>query len=401
MIQRENLDKVFELFEPLISNLIGKNKEGRAIGLLGLVLQAPQVHIPALEKLAFIYRLMDQKGNLELALRVLLKEFREKGLKEKRLNVLKELRELRPSDQEIEKEYSLLRKEYGVFDQLDIEDKVALLSSQDQEVISQNLKRVDECVREGKIRSARQILENLQILYPSERQIARRIALVDEIPPEVAVEEAPPFVEIPAARGRGPVIPENVETDEVVFKGKTKDFFDLNLPIAEEKMAMDAAFDEQVKDKAESVGKELKEIAAQFQKAPEEKDDKISSEARYNLGIALLEQEMYEDAIQELRLAAKDPDRAADCLGMVSHCYRRLAKPQEAVKWIRQAIQLSRQGSPQFFALKYDMASLYEEMKDWPKALSLYQEVLAWDSTYKNTSQKVEALKKSSRDSRS
>jgi len=50
-ILKDKLDQAYELFEPLINNLVKKHRDEKAIGLLGLILESQKPHLPALERL--------------------------------------------------------------------------------------------------------------------------------------------------------------------------------------------------------------------------------------------------------------------------------------------------------------------------------------------------------------
>jgi len=103
-----------ELYEPLVDILIKKKKVEKAIGLLGLILSSKKIHIPTLEGLATIYKSNNKKKNLEIVYRVILEEYHKINLKKESLSILKELIELCPEDKELENEYNLLSKDFGL-----------------------------------------------------------------------------------------------------------------------------------------------------------------------------------------------------------------------------------------------------------------------------------------------
>ena len=127
----------------------------------------------------------------------------------------------------------------------------------------------------------------------------------------------------------------------------------------------------------------------------EEEVDKEDYESHFNLGIAFLEQGLMEEAILELKLASQDEKRSVECYSVLSHCYRRKKEFQEAVKWVEKALKLSDKESSQSFDLKYDLASLYEELKETKKALNIYNEIKKWNAEYRDVAKRIENLKKS------
>ncbi|MDH4198131.1 MAG: tetratricopeptide repeat protein, partial [Candidatus Aminicenantes bacterium] len=100
-IRRNKLDEAYALFEPLINNLLKKQKEDKAIGLLGLILVSQRTHLPTLEKLAAIYRVSHDLEKLEVVDRVIFEELRKAGQKERAQEVLEEVLTLKPDDEDM------------------------------------------------------------------------------------------------------------------------------------------------------------------------------------------------------------------------------------------------------------------------------------------------------------
>ena len=71
------------------------------------------------------------------------------------------------------------------------------------------------------------------------------------------------------------------------------------------------------------------------------------TKSRYNLGLAFLEQNLYEEAIAEFELAAADPVRAADCWGLIGQCYVKKRNYPEARRCFEGAISLTAAESPE------------------------------------------------------
>ena len=252
LIQQNKVETAFQLYEPLINTLLSKGKEDKSIGLLGLIFTAREAYIPALEKLAVIYKSKEQKKNLELVLRVLLQEYRRKGLKERMLVVLRELVNLCPDDRALAKEYanvgtapspsatsssslagtrssspsatrgsspsatsspSLSGTRSAPAPPPRMDDKkstkgFAHMSEQDQEMIRINLNKADLFLQQGLIKNAHRILENLLLLYPDEARITQKIALVKEARAHIDTETIPELV------GKASVNAEKMEKKE-------------------------------------------------------------------------------------------------------------------------------------------------------------------------------------------
>jgi pilus assembly protein FimV len=686
-IQQERLDKAFGIYAPLVDSLIKKQKIEKAIGLLGLILKSKRVHLPALEKLAAVFKSVDQKKNLEIVYRVVLEEYKKNDMKKEALRVLSELVGLCPEDEEVKNEYTLLGEELGPpegekeekpveeeeEEVIEIEEEAPteveearedvinvkeekkeeveveqekkkeepigeeeqpreeeeaveieeekeapieveeLVKEREEEpieeeikeepletveeakdIIEKNLAQADSYIEQGLVKSARRVLENLRLEYPEEPRIEEKLAALEEGAPEpkeeipkeekkeeeekeerpaeeereeepskseeegeeegleASLAQADSYIEqglvksarrvlenlrleypeeprieeklaaleegIPQPKEKiskeeeteeGPVEKEKgkepSEVSEEAEEGLKSNLAQADLyieqglvksarrvlenlrleypeePRIEEKLAalegvsspikeeeihkrvekvsekeievlgkkdrekplpidekkeeekitsaevfaelditpsvseeekegeyynliekIDGELDviktvseRQLEGKTTVFEKELADIVAEFTKALEEEIDKEDSESHFNLGIAFLEQELIEEAIQELKLASQDEKRALECYSVLSHCYRKKKDFEEAVKWIEKALKLSDKDSSQSFDLKYELASLYEELKDEKKALDIYNEIENWNAEYRDVTKRIEKLKKS------
>ena len=159
--------------------------------------------------------------------------------------------------------------------------------------------------------------------------------------------------------------------------------------------------DPRIDEKIVSISKlssqaKVEEILQRVEKVSEQETQLFGKKAyfRFNLGIAFLEQGLIDEAVEEFKLASKDKSRAVECYTVISNCYRQKKDFQEATKWVEKALKLSKVGSDWFYALKYELASLYEELKETNKALALYEEIKKWNSEYKDVVNKIKILEK-------
>ncbi len=179
-ILKDKLDQAYELFEPLINNLVKKHRDEKAIGLLGLILESQKPHLPALERLALIYRSNKEAKKLEVVDRAILDELKRLGEKEKMVGIYSELLELRPDDADLVRDARALRQDL----QLPVEEvreEVPELSEKDREAIRETMGQADLYLQQGLVRVARRLLENLRFRYPEDPQIVRKIAVIDEV----------------------------------------------------------------------------------------------------------------------------------------------------------------------------------------------------------------------------
>ena len=434
-IQKERLDEAFDLYEPLVSNLIKKQKEEKAIGLLGLILAARKSHLPSLDKLSSIYRSGKDFTKLAVVDRVLLDEMRRQGLKDKALTTLAELVKIHPDDPELLKEQAALRKDLGLPEEEERAEGSWAVSGRDREAIQQTLEQADLYIQQGLVRNARRILENLRMKYSDDPQIMQKIAVLDEIRGQMSEEEIRVRVEKAQAmeskaREKGPRavpetereappkgkpappshFPKNVvdeekistadifaETDIVPFippESGEKKYFDLKDRIEEEVRMIEAIYFQQAKGATTQFEKELSVIVSDFKKGLKSKIPNEDYEIHFQLGIAFMEQGLYTEAIEELTLACRDKARALECYSIISQCYRQKKDYPEAERWLNKAVLMAKEGTEAYFALIYDRAILSEDAQETDKALSLFKEIQTWNPAYRGIADKVTSLEK-------
>ncbi|TRZ89482.1 hypothetical protein D4R89_06045 [bacterium] len=434
-IQKERLDEAFDLYEPLVSNLIKKQKEEKAIGLLGLILAARKSHLPSLDKLSSIYRSGKDFTKLAVVDRVLLDEMRRQGLKDKALTTLAELVKIHPDDLELLKEHAALRKDLGLPEEEERAESSWAVSRGDREAIQQTLEQADLYIQQGLVRNARRILENLRMKYSDDPQIMQKIAVLDEIRGQMSEEEIRVRVEKAQAmeskaREKGPrAVPETereappkgkpappshfpkdvvdeekistadifAETDIIPFippESGEKKYFDLKDRIEEEVRMIEAIYFQQAKGETTQFEKELSVIVSDFKKGLKSKIPNEDYEIHFQLGIAFMEQGLYTEAIEELTLACRDKARALECYSIISQCYRQKKDYPEAERWLNKAVLMAKEGTEAYFALIYDRAILSEDAQEIDKALSLFKEIQTWNPAYRGISDKVAGLEK-------
>lgn len=436
-IQKESLDQAFDLYEPLVNNLIKKQKEEKAIGLLGLILAAHKSHLPSLDKLSSIYRSGKNFAKLEVVDRVILDEMSRQGLMDKALATLAELVKIRPDDTDLLKEHAALRKDLGLPEEEEGEESWAV-SVKDRQAIQQTLEQADLYIQQGLVRNARRILENLRMKYSDDPQIMQKIAVLDEIRSQMSEEEiqvrvekaqameskarekgshAVPETEKKEAPPKGKPAPPShfakdvvdeekvstadifAETDIIPFispESGEKKYFDLKDRIEEEARMIEAIHFQQAKGGTTQFEKELSVIVSDFKKGLNEKVPAEDYEIHYQLGIAFMEQGLFSEAIEELTMASKDKVRAMECYSIISQCFRNRKNLAEAERWLNKAVLMAKEGTEAYFALTYDRAILSEEAQETDKALSLFKEIQTWNPAYRGIADKVTSLEKMS-----
>jgi tetratricopeptide (TPR) repeat protein len=410
-------EKAYELLEPLATNLIKKQKEDVAVGLLGIVLGAKHLHLPALEKLAVIYKSKEQKDNLEVVCRVILAEARDRKSTETMFVALSELMELCPKDEALVQEYWDLRKQLGFVDEKMGEEELLAYAATDEESLDLLLSKVDLYVSQGLIRNARRILENLSQKFPRSPKIEEKITALEKIRADIRAEE------IPSRVGKIQKMEEKIEATPELAKtflsllqdegGSEKrvtaaDIFadteilplpseetpgmkyhDLGEKIDEELVMIRGVYSQQLRGDISILERELSDIVKDFKEQLRKRVDAKAYETRFHLGLAFLEQGLFDEAIEELLLASEEPDRKLECYSIISKTYCKKKDFEEALRWLQECLKLVPERSEEFFFLEYELASLYEEKGERQRAQELYRVIKDWNPDYRDVRKKA------------
>ncbi len=429
-IVREKLDEAFELFIPLIDSLLKKHKDEKAIGLLGLILEADKTHLPALERLASIYRANREIKKLDVVDKVIVKELRAKGEADRMLVVLEELCQISPEDKDVESEYKALSKNLGIIQEAKPRGDAPGMNEHDQAVIRETLDQADLYLQQGLVRNARRILENLKLRFPEEAQIVKKIAVINQIKTHIDEEELRRRIEKTsqlemkikesgaaekrAGGSRKPWGPfsrdimegEKVSTAEIFAETDIIPFmpggsdqiefkvYDLDEQVKNEMRMLKMSYRQQIQGEMAQYERDLSNIVEDFKKDLKTKVRAEDHETHFNLGLAFMEQGLFGEAIDEFSTAARDKKLAVECFSLISYCHKQGRSFGDAKEWLSRAIKMVREGTEQYYALSYDMAELFENVNNPEEAVKLFQEIVAWNPHYRNISRKMERFGK-------
>jgi tetratricopeptide (TPR) repeat protein len=424
-IRNGRLDRAYELFEPLVALSLNKNKEDKAVGLLGLILMSGTMHVPSLEKLAAIYRQKNRPAQLETVYRVLLNEYGAKKMEAKRLAVLKELEVLRdaalqsqgepdekPGKAPTRDSFEEPRRESGKKPEPTSGERVAgevpFLTEEDRNVIRMNIAKADLYFQESLVRNARRILKNLLMLYPDLPEIQQRLDRFGQTSDGISGEDIAKRIgrisqrEAVMENGLGSPSSERPLSGEDTAANSVSpsEIFGaagLDSPAGRENIGAEASAGPEPLATSPSTERDFSEIVSDFRRQVEAEVGEGHAEVRYNLGLVFMEQDLIDEAIEEFKRAAREPSLAADCFSLISHCCRIKEDLKEAMTWLESALPLAQPGSHQRWALAYDLALLYEDTGDKVRALEIFREIRKWNATFRDTAKKIEALEKSLR----
>ncbi len=421
LIQRGELDQAFEMFAPLIDTLMRKKLDAKAIGLLGLILTTKQVHLPTLEKLAEIYLSNGQNKNLETVYSVLIEQYREHGLMKKVLALLKVLVEMFPDNQNYYSDYRFLRGELGEPEEELETERDSVRVDESNEIIESTIAKVDLYIEQGLLKNARRIMDNLMMRFPEDKRVSQKIEEItaasaksktDDIAHKIGrvhQKETELFDQFSGKTREGTrSLGEDffdghltaadifAETDlipmDIPESSAEEKYFDLAALISDELEAIEAVSMVQKRGDTSSVEKVLTDIVSDFRKALDHKVAKDDHESHLNLGIAFMEQELFDEAIAECKLAVNSEKLALDSLTLIGQCFFRKKEFKVALQWLEKAMDLAEKDSPPYFAIAYEMAGLYEVLDDREQACRLYADVQKWNAEYREVGAKLKSL---------
>jgi len=143
----------------------------------------------------------------------------------------------------------------------------------------------------------------------------------------------------------------------------------------------------------------LAELFEEFRAAEEGDDVKEDFETHYNMGTAYKEMDLMDEAVQEFQNAAglvKPGDgtsRYLQCCNMLGHCFTHKGMPEAAVIWFKKGLSAPGHSEDEYQALRYELASAYEQLGDLKNAREFYTEVYGVDVSYREVADKLSQLK--------
>jgi tetratricopeptide (TPR) repeat protein len=211
---------------------------------------------------------------------------------------------------------------------------------------------------------------------------AERLQPPPEFPPETRGEGTPP-AGLRSADAE-PVVPKFTVMDTQGHAGA--DFVNLGAELEEEMAAEERTT--AVTAGAPAMGDLLRE----FQKGVREHLDEKDFETHYNLGIAYKEMELLDEAIQEFRLAARDPSRALACADLLAVCYLAKGQPDHAIQELVAGLAVSGHPREAYHSLRYNLGIAYEKQGDLDQALEQFEALLAEDIRFRDVRARVQGL---------
>ena len=191
-LQREEYDRTYELFLPIVDKNVKDNKYEEAASLLRFIIASNNTYLPALTKLASIFKISGKKNNLIALYESLIPVYEKKGMKEQLKEILEELIKLSDSPFTYEEH---LEKLTGQGEE-EIEEEGA--EERESEFISHNLRVVEEALKVNDYEKAINTLLKSKTTFPQNIEIRQKLFEVFQLAEQVdaAVEEGKGLLDI-------------------------------------------------------------------------------------------------------------------------------------------------------------------------------------------------------------
>jgi tetratricopeptide (TPR) repeat protein len=164
-------------------------------------------------------------------------------------------------------------------------------------------------------------------------------------------------------------------------------FVDLGAELAHELDASDQAAS------TDTGGPLVDGLIKELQKGVREQLDEKDYETHYNLGIAYKEMELYDEAIQEFRLTAREPKRALECADLVGLCFLAKGQPEQAVQDLQAGLAIAGHPPEAYHSLRYDLGSAFEAQGDLARALEQFEILQVEGARFLDVQTRVQTLR--------
>ncbi|MGW8272166.1 MAG: tetratricopeptide repeat protein, partial [Thermodesulfovibrionales bacterium] len=138
---------------------------------------------------------------------------------------------------------------------------------------------------------------------------------------------------------------------------------------------------------------EVLEIFEEFKRGLESELEDEDSETHYNLGIAYKEMGLIDDAIKEFQTANRDPEKKIQASSMLGHCFKEKGLYSLAIEVLATAVSLIERRDDSYWGAVYDLADAYELNGNLNEALDMFTEVFAYNSKLRKVDERLNVLK--------
>jgi tetratricopeptide (TPR) repeat protein len=134
------------------------------------------------------------------------------------------------------------------------------------------------------------------------------------------------------------------------------------------------------------------DVFSEFKKGVEKVVDKEDSATHYDLGIAYKEMGLMDDAVSEFAVAGQDPARKTAALSMMGLCLIEQEKYSQAIERLKDALHGPDISEQESTSIYYEMGRAYELLDDKAEAMFYFTKVHKRDKSFRDVAEKITAL---------
>ena len=149
---------------------------------------------------------------------------------------------------------------------------------------------------------------------------------------------------------------------------------------------------EQSEAKAETV-QSIEELISEFRREVFESIGEGDYRSHYDLGVAYKGMGLYQEAIEEFEIAAKDDGLKLKALEMTGSCYLEYGKADDAIRILNEGLATEGHADQDYFGIYFLLGNSYERKNDLKSALKSYVDAYNIDKKVPALNQKILQLK--------
>lgn len=134
-------------------------------------------------------------------------------------------------------------------------------------------------------------------------------------------------------------------------------------------------------------------LISQFRREVFESIGEGDFKSRYDLGVAYKGMGLFQEAIEEFEMAAKDKDLRLKAMEMIGSCFLEKGKIDEALRILNEGLQIAGRPANEYFGIYFLLGGCFEKKKDLKEALRSYMNAYKIDKTVPELTKKINDIK--------
>ncbi len=246
-----------------------------------------------------------------------------------------------------------------------------------QRALELNRKIAD--LRPFDLKSRQHIVEIANAMKDDKLKIASLLDLAESLTRRDAKTEAQRlYEEVLKIDPENPIAKEMLTTIE-----KSREFVDLG-----------AVLKSEIEGEKKTPGlQSIEELVSEFRREVFESIGEGDYRSHYDLGVAYKGMGLYQEAIEEFEIAAKDEEIRLKAYEMIGSCMLERNKIDDAIRILNEGLKINGHPKAEYFGLYFLLGNCYEKKQDFKNALRAYVNAYNIDKSVAELTKKITTLK--------